>query len=51
MSQQVEPADGHILVAEDDADIRELIIAQLRSVPYTVSAADSIRRRWLESVP
>jgi two-component system OmpR family response regulator len=42
MNPQSEPGDGDILVVEDDADIRELIIAQLRREPYNVSAADSI---------
>jgi two-component system OmpR family response regulator len=37
-----ESSDADILVVEDDADIRELIIAQLRREPYNVSAADSI---------
>ncbi|HEY0270069.1 MAG TPA: response regulator transcription factor [Sphingomonas sp.] len=42
MVQQPEPAEGCILVAEDDADIRELIIAQLRREPYSVVAAGSV---------
>jgi two-component system OmpR family response regulator len=42
MVQQTDPVNGDILVAEDDPDIRELIIAQLRREPYSVRAADSI---------
>jgi two-component system OmpR family response regulator len=42
MNQQTDLADGDILVAEDDADIQELIVAQLRREPYAVRAAGSI---------
>jgi two-component system OmpR family response regulator len=42
MIQQPGPAGGCILVVEDDADIRELIIAQLRNEPYQVEAAGTI---------
>jgi two-component system, OmpR family, response regulator len=37
-----EPPAGRILVADDDVDIRELIIAQLEREPYHVSAAGSV---------
>ncbi|WBO23793.1 response regulator transcription factor [Sphingomonas abietis] len=43
MVQQTELAGGCILVAEDDPDIRELIIAQLHREPYAVVAAGSVR--------
>ncbi|HUO21729.1 MAG TPA: response regulator transcription factor [Caulobacteraceae bacterium] len=42
MSPLTAPAEGRILVAEDDADIRELIIAQLAREPYAVSAAVNV---------
>jgi two-component system OmpR family response regulator len=42
MSVPPEPAIGRILVADDDADIRELIIAQLEREPYLVGAAGSV---------
>ncbi len=42
MTQQTEPTDGDILVVEDDADIRELIMAQLRREPYHVRATGSL---------
>ena len=42
MPTQNDPVEGDILVVEDDADIRELIIAQLRREPFSVRAADSI---------
>lgn len=42
MNEQTDAAIGHILVAEDDADIRELIVGRLSGEPYQVSAADSI---------
>jgi two-component system OmpR family response regulator len=39
---QLADADGErILVVEDDPDIRELIIAQLRREPYAVTAAEN----------
>jgi two-component system OmpR family response regulator len=42
-----DPVGERILVAEDDADIRELIIAQLRREPYSVQAAGSIAEVWV----
>jgi two-component system OmpR family response regulator len=42
MSEMPEPSLGHILIIDDDADIRELIIAQLVREPFTISAADSV---------
>jgi two-component system OmpR family response regulator len=42
MIQQANAADIDILVVEDDADLRDLIIGQLRREPYKVSAAESI---------
>jgi two-component system OmpR family response regulator len=42
MIQHTDPPEGRILVVEDDAEIRELMIAQLRRESYTVYAADSI---------
>jgi two-component system, OmpR family, response regulator len=42
MNVPPEPAMGRILVADDDADIRELIIAQLEREPYLVGAAGSV---------
>ena len=42
MNEPTNTAIGHILVAEDDADIRELIVGRLSREPYQVSAADSI---------
>jgi len=44
---------GRVLVADDDADIRELIIAQLEREPYIVSAAGSVGeiRQSLASEP
>jgi two-component system OmpR family response regulator len=42
MNHLPEPASGHILVADDDEDIRTLIIDQLRREPYQVRAAGDI---------
>jgi len=42
MNAHPEPAIGRILVADDDADIRELIIAQLERETYLVTAAGSV---------
>ncbi len=42
MNTALEPAAGRILVADDDAEIRELIIAQLEREPYVVDAAGSV---------
>lgn len=48
-----EPGIGRILVADDDRDIRELIIAQLEREPYVVRAAGSVAdiRRALAEEP
>lgn len=42
MEQLSDPVSGQILVADDDEDIRNLIIEQLRREPYTVRAAGDI---------
>jgi two-component system OmpR family response regulator len=48
-----DPVQSRILVADDDADIRELIIAQLEREPYAVAAAGSVAeiRRSLADEP
>jgi two-component system, OmpR family, response regulator len=53
MIQPADAEDGRILVVEDDPDIRELIIAQLRREPYAVAAAENIAeaRRAMAEAP
>lgn len=42
MAQLAEPTTGRILVIEDDPDIRELIVGQLSSEPYSVASARNV---------
>jgi two-component system, OmpR family, response regulator len=53
MIQPADAEDGRILVVEDDPDIRELIIAQLRREPYAVTAAQNVAeaRRAISEAP
>lgn len=53
MSLSPNAVPNRILVADDDSDIRELIIAQLEREPYVVSAAGSVAeiRRSLADAP
>ena len=37
---------SHILVAEDQADIRDLIVLNLQQAGYAVTAVADGRRRW-----